>query len=363
MSEKRIMVVCPVCSKSGRIPVPTAVITEKDSGATSVYIPRDLVCPHEFYAYIDKNFKVRDYLVLEYSLKAEALKIKSKLNFLLKKKETFDISLKNLLNFINERDFRSLLLSCFVESPILFIEDDLDSERFGVLFNALAWFFPKMPETCIIMNPPSYLEFNDKQSEKLKNYSIFNVLYKISVQKPFGDSSSEAFQEVLDSLREKDSKLSLIYAKNTIDYILKFTDEFESMNTDDKNFQKIMKKKYPDQENLFSFRWIEVMHLRKDLWKEPEAKSETKAEAKAEKPKIDHLYFYNSAIHVRTAENQDTDIKKHVLQIIRGETVVSMAGIINHLEKRAYERTLEFDYNLVPDILEEFKDKGYITIT
>ncbi|MHA1647989.1 MAG: hypothetical protein ACTSVL_10485, partial [Promethearchaeota archaeon] len=83
MSEKRIMVVCPVCSKSGRIPVPTAVITGKDSGATSVYIPRDLVCPHEFYAYIDKNFKVRDYLVLEYSLKAEALKIKSKLNFLL----------------------------------------------------------------------------------------------------------------------------------------------------------------------------------------------------------------------------------------------------------------------------------------
>ena len=40
-----------------------------------------------------------------------------------------------------------------------------------------------------------------------------------------------------------------------------------------------------------------------------------------------------------------------------------MAGIINHLERRAYERTLEFDYNLVPEILEEFKDKGYITKT
>jgi len=249
----------------------------------------------------------------------------------------------------------------YFESPILFIEDDLDSERFGVLFNALAWFFPKMPETCIIMNPPSYLEFNDKQGEKLKNYSIFNVLYKISVQKPFGDSSSEAFQEVLDSIREKDSKISLIYAKNTIDYILKFADEFESMNTDDKNFQKIMKKKYPDQENLYSFRWIEVLHLRKELWKEPEP--EVKEEVKAEKPKTDHLYFYNSAIHVRTAENQDTNIKKHVLQIIRSEAVVSIAGIINQLEKRAYERTLEFDYNSVPDILEEFKDKGYITIT
>ena len=172
MSEKRIMVVCPVCSKQGRIPIPIDIIQKKDSGATSVYIPRDLVCPHEFYAYIDKNFKVRDYLVLEYSLKAEALKIKSKLNFLLKKQDEFDFSLKNLSNFINERDFRSLLFSCFVESPILFIEDDLDSERFGVIFNALSWFFPKMPENCIIMNPTSYLEFNDKQPEKLKNYSM-----------------------------------------------------------------------------------------------------------------------------------------------------------------------------------------------
>ena len=363
MSEsKKILVVCPVCSKSGRVPVPIEVITKKDSGATSVYIPRDLICPHEFYAYIDKNFKVRDYLVLEYSLKAEALKIKSKLNFLLKKQDTFNISLKNLSNFINERDFRSLLFSCFVESPILFIEDDLDSERFGVIFNALAWFFPKMPEGCIIMSPPNYLEFNDKQGEKLKNYSIFNVLYKISVQKPFGDSTSEPFQEILDIIREKDSKLSLIYAKNTIDYLLKFTNEIEGMDADNKNLQKIMKKKYPDQENMFSLNWIEVMRLRKGLWKKPEIE-EAKEEVKEKKPKTDHLFFYNSAIHVRTAENQDTLIKKSILQIIRSETVVSIAGIINQLEHRAYERTLEFDYNLVPEILEEFKDKGYITIT
>ena len=365
MSEKRIMVVCPVCSKQGRIPIPVKIIEQKDSGATSVYIPRDLVCPHEFYAYIDKNFKVRDYLVLEYSLKAETLKIKSKLNFLIKKQNTYDYSLKNLMNFINERDFRSLLFSCFVESPILFIEDDLDSERFGVIFNALAWFFPKMPETCVIMNPPSYLEFNDKQGEKLKNYSIFNVLYKISVQKPFGDSLSEPFEAVLDAIREKNSKLTFIYAKNIIDYVQKFTKEIEEMSIkdykDNKNLQKIMKKKYPDQESLFSLRWLETMRQRKELWIEPEAEVK-KEEVKAKKVD-DHLYFYNSAIHVRTAENQDSELKKHILQIIRSETVISIAGIINALEHRAHERTLEFDYNLVPEILAEFKDKGYITIS
>jgi len=362
MSEKRIMVVCPVCSKSGRIPVPIDIIQKKDSGATSVYIPRDLVCPHEFYAYIDKNFKVRDYLVLEYSLKAEALKIKSKLNFLLKKQDQFDFTLKNLSNFISERDFRSLLFSCFVESPILFIEDDLDSERFGVIFNALSWFFPKMPDNCIIMNPPSYLEFNDKQGDKLKNYSIFNVLYKISVQKPFGDSLSEPFETILNTIREKDTKISFIYAKNKVDYLLKFTEEIEGMTGDNKSIQKIMKKKYPDQEEMFSSSWINIMRQRKGLWIDPEIEA-AKTEVKKEKKVVDHLYFYNSAIHVRTAENQDSVIKKHILQIIRGETVVSMAGIINHLENRAYERTLEFDYNQVPEILEEFKDKGYITIT
>jgi len=362
MSEKRIMVVCPVCSKQGRIPIPVDIIEKKDSGATSVYIPRDLVCPHEFYAYIDKNFKVRDYLVLEYSLKAETLKIKSKLNFLLKKQDEFDFSLKNLSNFINERDFRSLLFSSFVESPILFIEDDLDSERFGVIFNALAWFFPKMPETCVIMNPTSYLEFYDKQPEKLETYSIFNVLYKISVRKPFGDSLSEPFEDILNSVRENDSKLSFIYAKNKIDYILKFTEEIEGMSGDIKSIQKILKKKYPDQEDMFASKWIDTMRQRKGLWIKPET-PESKEAVKKEKAAVDHLYFYNSSIHVRTAENQDTDLKKHILQIIRSETVVSMAGIINGLENRARERTLELDYNLVPEILEEFKGKGYITIT
>ncbi len=363
MSEKRILVVCPVCSKSGRVPVPTEVIAKKDSGATSVYIPREMICQHEFYAYVDKNFKVRDYLVLEYSLKAEALKIKSKLNFLLKKQDTFNFSLKNLSNFITERDFRSLLFSCFVGSSILFIEDDLDSERFGVLFNALAWFFPHMPDTCVIMSPPNYLEFNDKQPDNLKTYSIFNVLYKISVQKPFGDSLSETFEEILNSIRENDSKLSFIYAKNKVDYLLKFTEEIEGMDTKDhKHIQKIMKKKYPEHESMFSSRWIDTMHQRKELWIEPETEESKEVVKKVELAK-DHLYFYNSAIHVRTAENQDTDLKKHILQIIRSETVVSIAGIINDLEKRAYERTLEFDYNLVPEILDGFKDKGFITIT
>jgi len=370
MSEsKKILVICPVCSKQGRIPIPIDIIAKKDSGATSVYVPRDLVCEHEFYAYVDKNFKIRDYLVLEYSLKAEALKIKSKLNFILKKQDQYDFSLKNLLNFISERDFRSLLFACFVGSPILFIEDDLDSERFGVIFNALAWFFPKMPETCSVLTPPNYLEYNLKQGDKLKNYTVYNVLYKISVQKPFVDSYSEPLEEILESLRENDSKLSFIYAKNKIDYLQKFTDEIEAMDNvkDYKAIQKSLKKKYPDQESMFASKWIDLMRLRKELWIVPEEEKpkeeKVKEKEKKEKPAEDHLYFYNSAIHVRTAENQDTILKKSILQIIRNETVVSMAGIIHDLEKRAYERSLDFDYNLVPEILEEFKDKGYITIT
>jgi hypothetical protein len=355
--SKKILVVCPSCKNKSRILVPVNIISKKKSGSTSVYVPRDLVCPHEFYIYVDKNFKVRDYLVLEYSLKAEALKIKAKLNFLLKKQDEFDFSLNNLSNFINERDFRSLLFSCFVESPILFIEDDLDSERFGVVFNALAWFFPKMPETCIIMNPTSYLEFNDKEPEKLKKYSIFNVLYKISVQKPFGDSFSEPFEDILKPLRENDSKLSLIYAKNNIDYLLKFTDEIEGMNTKDyKNIQKIMNKKYPEQEDMFSSKWIDTMLQRKELWIEPG----TKEAMKKAKDAKEHLYFYNSGNHIRTAENQDTEQKKNILQIIRAENVISLAGIVNRLKKRANEQTLVFDYNIVPEILEEYIDKGYI---
>lgn len=391
MTEKKILVICPICSKQARIPVPIDIISSKESGATSVYVPKNMVCIHEFYAYVDQNFRVRDYLVLEYSLQAEALKIKSKINFILNKQDDLDLSFKNLLNFISERDFRSLLFACFVNSPLMFIENDLDSERFGVIFNSIARFFPKMPETCSILTPSNYLEYSKEEYEKIKKFTVYNIIYKISVQKPFLDSVSESFEHVLDFLRKESSKLQFIFAKNFIDYLFKFSEEIdkmEEMKTD--KLIKLMKKKYPEHVSVFTPQWIHLMKQRKELWITPELEGEIKrdkaekvknivkdslfyiepdSEAKIEPDKVkkvkkiekNSLFYYNSEIHVRTAENQDTLLKKSILQIIRKDVVISMKGIIHELEKRAYERSLEFDYNLLPKIIEEFMEKGYIT--
>jgi hypothetical protein len=61
MSEtKTVMVICPKCSKSKKIPFPSDAITKPD-GLTTINVPADIVCEHSFQLYLDQNFSIRGY--------------------------------------------------------------------------------------------------------------------------------------------------------------------------------------------------------------------------------------------------------------------------------------------------------------
>ena len=224
-AEKRVLIICPTCKKSKKISAPVEIITKKETGATSVYIPTGMVCEHEFYAYIDKNFAVRDYLVLEFSLQDEAKKTEKIKTETMAKSDTVNLKLDNVFKFISEKDLRSLIYACFIESHLIFIENDPTQERFIVIFNLMVKLFPDILETANIFTPEKYLEYSENQKERLQHHTVFNVIYNLSVYKPFGDSDAEPLEEVMKMLAKGSIKLQAIYTKNYLYYLLKFSND------------------------------------------------------------------------------------------------------------------------------------------
>lgn len=65
---KKVQVRCPKCDNPGNIMVSKNVIQSSPRGVTTINIPKDQICKHNFVAYVDKNFAVRDYFVADLSL-------------------------------------------------------------------------------------------------------------------------------------------------------------------------------------------------------------------------------------------------------------------------------------------------------
>ncbi|MHA1522623.1 MAG: hypothetical protein ACTSRK_20850 [Promethearchaeota archaeon] len=348
MSEKtnRINVICPVCQNQGRIPIPVDLVKKKETGATSVYIPAGMICDHAFYCYVDKNFNIRDYLVLEYALMDDEKKAENIKNEILRKADDFNITYGNLSQFISEDDLRMLLFGGFIDSPFLLIENDTDSERFGVIFTYLAKIFPTVARDAKIFPADQFLEYNDEHKEKLKKFTIYNCVYKLSVQKPFSSINTEPLVFLFDMIKKTPVKLQIVYAKNFFDYLTKFAEEMrQEKTTKTDKIIKNFRKKYPRQSEYFTPDIIQLMRDRNEL-----IDKLTKPEGEAEIVlKLDDrtMFMYNSDTHIRQAEMLPDILDKYTLRILRKQSTITLKHLIDELRKKA-------------DILDSFVIKGYI---
>ena len=64
---REISIICPECKNSSKITIPIKVINQSKQ-LTTVSIPSGLVCEHVFQAFVDKNFKIRGYQKVDYTL-------------------------------------------------------------------------------------------------------------------------------------------------------------------------------------------------------------------------------------------------------------------------------------------------------
>ncbi len=62
---QEILIECPSCNNRKKLMVPGKIINQSKQ-LTTVSIPLDLVCEHSFQAFIDKNFKVRGYQLVDF---------------------------------------------------------------------------------------------------------------------------------------------------------------------------------------------------------------------------------------------------------------------------------------------------------
>ncbi len=62
---RKLHLVCPVCGKNRRIPLPESVFNHDEGYLLRVPIHRGVVCTHPFIAVLDYRFSVRDYEVPE----------------------------------------------------------------------------------------------------------------------------------------------------------------------------------------------------------------------------------------------------------------------------------------------------------
>ncbi len=62
---QEIHVVCPTCKSKRELRIPTKIINQAKH-LTTISIPSGPVCKHGFQAFVDKNFKVRGYQVVDF---------------------------------------------------------------------------------------------------------------------------------------------------------------------------------------------------------------------------------------------------------------------------------------------------------
>ena len=71
IEKVEIRFVCPSCKATKVLEFPSSVINGAKQ-LTTISLPKGLICPHHFQAFVDKNFMVRGYQKVDFEFKCES---------------------------------------------------------------------------------------------------------------------------------------------------------------------------------------------------------------------------------------------------------------------------------------------------
>ena len=74
----QIVIQCPSCNKKGKLEIDSEAIQKSSRGVTAITVSENLICEHSFIAYIDKNLKVRDCFISDFSLEIPTIQVEEK---------------------------------------------------------------------------------------------------------------------------------------------------------------------------------------------------------------------------------------------------------------------------------------------
>ncbi|MFX0073225.1 MAG: hypothetical protein ACFFAO_19270 [Candidatus Hermodarchaeota archaeon] len=207
----KVEIICPNCSEKGYIDISTDVKSEASRGLVAVSIKKDIVCSHEFIAYVDRNYVARDYFIADFKIHTPIITdTKNFKEIKIPEKKGFDVDLIKL-------NISAFLMTCilnaiFTKKKIVLInENDFLREQ---IFN----FFKYITEETFDIDMAIYSEEEyEKIKDKEPNFVNFN-LQEIFYQNKLINLNKLKIEKkiVQEFYTEVNSKSSLIVLKNEI---------------------------------------------------------------------------------------------------------------------------------------------------
>ena len=271
----------------------------------------------------------------------------------LKEFDQLNIKFKNLLLIISEIDIRSLIFACFVESPIIFIENDFEHQRLIILITVLRNIFPNMLETCVFFTPEEYLKYSQDYPDDVQKFTIYNLVYKLSVHKPFLDSQSEPFQKNIKELCYTDAALDMNQCRTKFDNLTKFSDKIlDYPSTKSEKLAELMKKKYPENKVVFTRENITLMRERlkfNHYYSYPDLE-----------PHCGPIYIWNDSIEKSKIDTISNVIEKLCINAIYENHEISTCDLLEHLQKFVIAKMAKLNQNSLIELLQKYIEKSWL---
>ncbi|MFX1274782.1 MAG: hypothetical protein ACFFBP_10930 [Promethearchaeota archaeon] len=207
-----IKIQCPSCFKKGSIEVEENLVKNSKRGITALNVAEDLVCEHSFVAYIDKNMKVRDSFIADFTIELPQIKMEEPSEELkIPDQEMINIYLL-LLNY-SASWLAKIMRCCFYKTKFVMINDVqiLNSH----IINLFEFIFQNTFDiNLVIINHKDY-----RENKKL--YKDYIIIDKEKVEndknKILKSRSLKIESKIIqDFLNETNLKTSLIIIKNEI---------------------------------------------------------------------------------------------------------------------------------------------------
>jgi len=95
--SKTIKVTCPSCAKSGQIKIEGEYVNFVSRGITALNVEQGVICEHNFIAFIDKDYNIKDSFICDYKLELPQVEMIDEEQFSISKEYDIDIVKLSLL--------------------------------------------------------------------------------------------------------------------------------------------------------------------------------------------------------------------------------------------------------------------------
>ena len=242
MTDVRIS--CPSCAKTGEIEVSEDSMLSTSRGLLSINISKDVICPHSFVAYIDKNFCIRSYFLADFYVELPKIAPLGRIEE--ERINIDDVDLDLIVLNLPGILMTYILRSIFSKKKVVIISDET------FLYNHILKFYRYI--TADTFNFEILLMSKNEYQENKKNYKDFIVLESIEIlrNKKFIEPKKlkvekQIVQNFLENFRITSSIIVLkneiqkafLLSKSIVDYINN-NNEIKNINNEKKGKESIL---------------------------------------------------------------------------------------------------------------------------